>query len=517
MATIFPSDPVIDDVFEKWQWDGTVWKLIGTFDTGNALHIHNEDTTNVHGIPDTLAAFSLQTYSSSEPADPNIGDIWVESDIDVPTIDSSRFLRWRKTMVGGETSLSGNDDGSLALQYTPNYEQLYINGVLQVRGQDYLATTGNTITDITALSSGDTVEVFSAVALAVADVYTQSQADARYPVMSTTPVSGFRNVVMNGSFDIWQRGTTFTSPTGGTYTADRWRGGGSGASAGTFTFARTALGPTELPLTEASLTYYVKHTQTVAPSGIHNIEQRIENVRTFAGKTVTLSFYARLNSGTFPLTFEVIQSLGTGGSGSPATVTPTIRNSSGTVVTTATSSWARYYATFTIPSLSGMTIGTAGNDYLSLLWNQPASGTWNFDITGIQLEQGPVATPFEQIPIGAELALCQRYYYKIQPTVDGQWMSNVGVGRTSTEVLIPVTLPVTMRATPTIFTAAWIAVGDAVNTRITTPSGSLSSSSQPDIAVVSFVVSGATQYRPYVALNVSGRIGESFMAFEAEL
>jgi hypothetical protein len=180
MATIFPSDPVIDDVFEKWQWDGTVWKLIGTFDTGNALHIHNEDTTNVHGIPDTLAAFSLQTYSSSEPADPNIGDIWVESDIDVPTIDSSRFLRWRKTMVGGETSLSGNDDGSLALQYTPNYEQLYINGVLQVRGQDYLATTGNTITDITALSSGDTVEVFSAVALAVADVYTQTQSDAKY-------------------------------------------------------------------------------------------------------------------------------------------------------------------------------------------------------------------------------------------------------------------------------------------------------------------------------------------------
>jgi hypothetical protein len=83
-------------------------------------------------------------------------------------------------MVGGETSLSGNDDGSLALQYTPNYEQLYINGVLQVRGQDYIATTGNTITDITALSSGDTVEVFSAVALAVADVYTQTQSDAKY-------------------------------------------------------------------------------------------------------------------------------------------------------------------------------------------------------------------------------------------------------------------------------------------------------------------------------------------------
>jgi hypothetical protein len=37
MATIFPSNPVVDDIFEKWKWNGTGWKLIGTFDTGEAL------------------------------------------------------------------------------------------------------------------------------------------------------------------------------------------------------------------------------------------------------------------------------------------------------------------------------------------------------------------------------------------------------------------------------------------------------------------------------------------------
>jgi hypothetical protein len=83
-------------------------------------------------------------------------------------------------MSGGETSLSGNDDNSLPLQYTPGYEQLYINGVLMVRGQDYTATTGTTVTGLTALVVNDVVEIFSAVARTVADVYTQTQSDARF-------------------------------------------------------------------------------------------------------------------------------------------------------------------------------------------------------------------------------------------------------------------------------------------------------------------------------------------------
>jgi hypothetical protein len=83
-------------------------------------------------------------------------------------------------MTGGETSLSGNDDLSLPLQYTPGYEQLYINGVLQVRGQDYTATTGTTVTGLTALVANDVVEIFSAVARTVADVYTQTQSDSRF-------------------------------------------------------------------------------------------------------------------------------------------------------------------------------------------------------------------------------------------------------------------------------------------------------------------------------------------------
>ena len=138
-------------------WSGTEWIAIGQEAVVNPFY-----------------------YQATAPTSPATGAIWVESDVDVPSIDSAQFLRWRKTATGGETSLSGNDDLSLPLRYTPGYEQLYINGVLQVRAQDYTATTGNTVTGLTALVAGDTVEIFSAVARTVADVYTQTQSDARF-------------------------------------------------------------------------------------------------------------------------------------------------------------------------------------------------------------------------------------------------------------------------------------------------------------------------------------------------
>ena len=145
-------------------WSGTEWIAIGQEAVVNPFY-----------------------YQATAPTGAATGAIWVESDVDVPSIDSSQFLRWRKTATGGETSLSGNDDLSLPLAYTPGYEQLYINGVLQVRGQDYTATTGTTVTGLTALVANDVVEIFSTVARTVADVYTQTQSDARYATKANFP------------------------------------------------------------------------------------------------------------------------------------------------------------------------------------------------------------------------------------------------------------------------------------------------------------------------------------------
>jgi len=68
-------------------------------------------------------------------------------------------LVWRKTAAGGETSLSGYDNANQALAYTPGQEQVYLNGILLVRGDDYTATNGTSITGLTALAASDYVQV----------------------------------------------------------------------------------------------------------------------------------------------------------------------------------------------------------------------------------------------------------------------------------------------------------------------------------------------------------------------
>jgi hypothetical protein len=130
------------------------------------------------------AVIAPVSYQATAPTSPATGDIWIDSDDEVPGITSSLNYRWRRIATGGETSLSGNDSSGLPLAYNPGYEQLYINGVLQYRGSDYVATTGNTITGLTALVANDTIEVLSFVTAPIGDTYGQAAADAKFTAQS---------------------------------------------------------------------------------------------------------------------------------------------------------------------------------------------------------------------------------------------------------------------------------------------------------------------------------------------
>jgi hypothetical protein len=88
-------------------------------------------------------------------------------------------LRWSKTAVGGETTLNGADNNSVTLAYTVGYEQVYLNGVFLSRGGDYTATTGSSITGLTALTAGDIVEVLAFTPLAIANALTVTTIDAK--------------------------------------------------------------------------------------------------------------------------------------------------------------------------------------------------------------------------------------------------------------------------------------------------------------------------------------------------
>jgi hypothetical protein len=87
--------------------------------------------------------------------------------------------------------LSGTDDNGTTLVYVPGYEQVYINGVLQFRGSDYVATNGTSITGLTALVAGDVVEVIAPSAAQFGDYYTQAQADTKYALQTNFPAGAW--------------------------------------------------------------------------------------------------------------------------------------------------------------------------------------------------------------------------------------------------------------------------------------------------------------------------------------
>ena len=158
-------------------------------------------------------------------------------------------------MSGGETSLSGTDNNSLALKYTPGYESVFINGVLQVRGSDYVATTGTTVTGLTALTASDVVMVESIVAYSVGDTYTQSQIssllDAKSPVsttglvlISTSTFSAVSSVSLDNVFSAaYENYKILVSMTGTTSQQAniRFRVGGVDASGANYNYGRVAV------------------------------------------------------------------------------------------------------------------------------------------------------------------------------------------------------------------------------------------------------------------------------------
>ena len=210
-----------------------------------------------------------------------------------------------------------------------------------------------------------------------------------------------KNKYINGDFSIWQRGTTFNSITTNTYTADRtlaWYDG----SGSTRNITRQTFTPGSAPVAGYESPYFIRYSQTVAGTGstYNNFGQRMEDVRTFAGQTVTFSFWAKAAAST-----TVTAYAGQEFFGSSSDVYTQLGSWS------VTTSWARYTGTVTIPSLSGKTIGSTSQ--FAAYFALPNNATFTLDFWGIQLEAGSVATPFVLAGGGsqqAELALCQRYY-----------------------------------------------------------------------------------------------------------
>ena len=114
---------------------------------------------------------------------------------------SATVYRNRFVATAGQTSFSGTDSNGVTLVYTPGFEQVYLNGVLLVRGQDYTASTGTSITGVTACAVNDILECLSFTAFQVADVVPVSALNAKGDIFAATSADtlGVVTVGANGT------------------------------------------------------------------------------------------------------------------------------------------------------------------------------------------------------------------------------------------------------------------------------------------------------------------------------
>jgi hypothetical protein len=346
---------------------------------------------------------------------------------------SSTAVTYLFNATAAQTTFSGTDANGLTLAYTVGAEQVYLNGVLQVRGSDYTATNGTSIVLASGALVSDVLNVIAYSAMTITDTYTQAQADAKFFQTANAFLAG-KNKIINGDFNIWQRGTTSSS---NGYLADRWNLTYSVAPT-TFAQSRQTFTPGTAPVAGYEGKYFWRYAiTTVGSSADYYVGQLIEDVNTFAGQTMTFSIWLKADSAR-SVSLSYNQVFGSGGSGSVSATMATFS------VTTA---WTRFTATVAIPSIAGKTIGTSS--YLQFfLAGTPASG-FSLDCWGVQAEAGSIATPFQTATgtIQGELAACQRYYTAFRS--NGDYVAiGLGTAESTTKASIVVSLPSTMRVAP---------------------------------------------------------------------
>lgn len=299
----------------------------------------------------------------------------------------------------------------------------------------------------------------------------------------------FRNKIINPNFEISQRGTAFVAGTGPRFTLDRWLIDSAGSTIDASRQAFT-LGQTAVPGEPA----YFGRFGVISSAGVANyamVGQRIEGVRTLAGKTAVVTFWAKADASK-NIGVSLAQHFGTGGS-------PSAKVSVAPQTCALTTSWQKFRLNFTIPSIAGKILGTAG-DFLQLyLWldsgsdNTSQSGigqqSGTFDFARVQIEEGPAATAFEVRPAAVEIGLCQRYFTKMR----AGWSGNVTSGTAYAGFY---TFPTKMRAAPVCSAAAEVSSAGFP----TASTGNISSITDSDYIVsrtASSTTNGGSHYGEY--------------------
>lgn len=345
--------------------------------------------------------------------------------------------------------------------------------------------------------------------------------------------SMYRQALINGNFDVWERLTTSTDPANNAHVADHWRiqFGVDGGSNPTIIHRRQAMTSGDV---DGSLFQYNINVNGAGSSYGANanyfLMQRIENGTRYlcgASKPVTISFYAYSNISGKKIGVYLTQNYGTGGAPTGA------EDITGTYVTLS-AGWVKYTVTITTNTLVGKTFGTDYNDYLQinflLMWGTTVGakvgssgvaesfvGSGDIDFTQMQVCSGSLALPFQPKPYAEELLLCQRYCWVINSLTDSFIGNGLAASTTTTYVLLIPPVPMRSQAPDLTATAAdWKVYDGNTATDVTslTVIGA-TYSSRTSIALNASVASGLTQFRPYLLIADSG--GSRILILDCEI
>jgi hypothetical protein len=346
---------------------------------------------------------------------------------------------------------------------------------------------------------------------------------------------GRRNLIINGAMQVAQRGTSKTATSSGTYLLDRF----SCYSGNYGTYGYTVSQSSDAPSGFSNSLKYNFDDADPTPSTEHSIYysfegQDLQHLKkgTASAENVTLSFWVKASlAGTYIA--ELMDSDNSNRhinksytiSSANTWEYKTITFAGDTTGTLDNDNTASINIAFWLAAATGNTSGTLQTSWGELSQANRAVGQTNlgatannaFYITGVQLEVGSVATPFEHRSYGEELALCQRYFVRKFNAAGGNSL-RIGTGGwgTSTSGRISVHLATDMRARPTI-TAPEVAYALQENIAwraITTISSADSDNNYIDIV---FNVSSSTASQGDVAFIGNGGGGSLDYQFDAEL
>lgn len=243
---------------------------------------------------------------------------------------------------------------------------------------------------------------------------------------------------IDGNFDSWQVGTSFTlAAATDTYTADMWVCNAGTGGAATVSQVAATLG-SEIASTARPRKYLLSYQQTTNASTSPTIGQKLEGVGQYSGQSITISgtFLAAV-AGTDIVGVQATQNFGTGGA------------PSANVVTSKPVAWALattqqvFSVRLDIPSISGKTLGTGGNDYLRIDFLLATGATYTVYASQLQIDvcaatasgdttgAGGASQPFRYRGLSLELARLTRYIQVITPSAGGGFLSGGCTGTTS--------------------------------------------------------------------------------------